>query len=71
MKPHSFVQVVGRWSDVRTDPIHVCFENLEGLNHGNVPSGRGSRVCELANGLRLGTTVPSQDLSGTWVTIHG
>jgi hypothetical protein len=29
------------------------------------------RVCELANGLRLGTTVPSQDLSGTWVTIRG
>jgi hypothetical protein len=25
---------------------------------------------ELANGLILGTAVPSQDLSGAWVTIH-
>jgi hypothetical protein len=25
----------------------------------------------LANGLRLGTVVLSQDLSGAWATIHG
>jgi hypothetical protein len=29
-----------------------------------------SQALKLANGLRLGTVVPSQDLSGAWVTIH-
>jgi hypothetical protein len=33
-------------------------------------SQRGSQSLELANGLRLGTAVLSQDLSGAWVTIH-
>jgi hypothetical protein len=28
-------------------------------------------VLELANGLRLGTAVPSQELSGVWVTVWG
>jgi hypothetical protein len=28
-------------------------------------------VPELANGLSLSTAVPSENLSGVWVTIHG
>jgi hypothetical protein len=47
-----------------TDPVCGCFDNPEGLDRENLPSGRGSRARELANGLRLGTAVPSQDLSG-------
>jgi hypothetical protein len=50
----------------RTDPIHGCFHNRGGggLNSGDLPSWRGSRARELVDDLRLGTTVPSQDLSG-------
>jgi hypothetical protein len=36
-----------------TDNICRCFDNLEGLNNGHLPSGRGSQVREMANGLRL------------------
>jgi hypothetical protein len=35
-----------------------------------MPSGHDPRVHELANGLRLGTAVPSQDLSGASVTFR-
>jgi hypothetical protein len=56
---------------MRTDPVHRYFDNPEGLNNGDLPSWRGSYIRKLVNGLRLGTTVPSQDLSGAWVTIHG
>jgi hypothetical protein len=49
---------------VRIDPIHGCFNNLEGLNCGNLPSGHDSRVHELANDLRPNTVASSQDLSG-------
>jgi hypothetical protein len=56
---------------MRTDPVHGYFDNPEGLNRGNLPSGYGSWVRELANSLRLGTALPSQDLSGSWVIIHG
>jgi hypothetical protein len=54
-----------------TDPICGCFDNPEGRNHRSLPSGCGSRVCDLANGLRLGTAVLSHDLSGAWVIVHG
>jgi hypothetical protein len=54
-----------------TDPIHGCSDNLDGLNNGGLPSWRGPRVHELVNGLRLDTAVPSQDLSGSWVTVSG
>jgi hypothetical protein len=53
------------------DPVHGCFNNPEGLNHGNLSSGHGSWVRELANGLRLGTALPSRDLSEAWVAVHG
>jgi hypothetical protein len=56
---------------VCTDPGNRCFNNLEGLNNGHLPSRRGPRVHELANGLRLDTVVSSQDLSGAWVTVRG
>jgi hypothetical protein len=56
---------------MRTNPVYRCFDNLEGLNNNHFPSGRGPRVHELANGLRLGTVVPSQDLSESCVTIRG
>jgi hypothetical protein len=50
-------------------PIHGCFDNLEGLNNGHLTSQHGYQVHELANILRLGTTVLSQDLNGVWVTV--
>jgi hypothetical protein len=34
-------------------------------------SRRSSQAFELTSSLRLGTIVPSQNLSGAWVTIHG
>jgi hypothetical protein len=71
MKPHSFVRIVKRWCGICTDPVLKCLDDPEGLNNGYLPSGHGPRVHELANGLRLGIAVLSQDLSGTWVTIHG
>jgi hypothetical protein len=43
---------------MHTDLVHGCFGNPEGLNNGHLPSRRGPRVHELANGLRLGTVVP-------------
>jgi hypothetical protein len=46
------------------DPVCGCFDNPERLNYRDLPGGRGSRVRELADGLRLSTTLPSQDLSG-------
>jgi hypothetical protein len=48
-----------------------CFDNPEGLNNRHLPSWHGPRVHELAIDLRLGNVVPSQDLSGAWVTVHG
>jgi hypothetical protein len=49
---------------LRTDPIRGCFDDLDGPNNGYLPNGRGSRVHELANGLRLGIVVLSLDYSG-------
>jgi hypothetical protein len=43
--------------------------NPEGLNCKDLLEGIIPELDELANGLRLNTKVPSQDLSGTWVTI--
>jgi hypothetical protein len=43
---------------------------LKGLKNNHLPSGRGPQVHELANGLRPGIAMPSQDLSGDWVTVH-
>jgi hypothetical protein len=71
MKPHGSVRVVRRWCGMHIDPVHGCFNNPEGLNHGNLSSGHGSWVCELANGLRLGAALPSRDLSEAWVAVHG
>jgi hypothetical protein len=53
-----------------TDPIVRCFINLEGLNCEDLLEGVILKLDELANGLRLNTEVPSQDLSGAWVTIR-
>jgi hypothetical protein len=71
MKPHCSVRVVRWWCGVCPDPAYGCFDNLDGMNNGHMPSGHDPRVHELANGLRLGTAVPSQDLSGASVTFHG
>jgi hypothetical protein len=68
MKPHSSVQVVRKWCGMHTNPILRCFDNPEGMNCENLLVGI---VLELANGLRLGTVVSSQDLSGAWVIIRG
>jgi hypothetical protein len=66
MKPHGSVRVVRMWCGLRIDPILRCFNNLEGLNYGNLLV---DIVRELANGLRLSTEVPSQDPSGAAVTV--
>jgi hypothetical protein len=68
MKPLSSIWVVRMWCGTCTDPILRCFDILEGLNYGDLQVGV---VPKLANGLRLGTAVLSQDLSGAWVTIYG
>jgi hypothetical protein len=64
IKPHGSIWVVRRWCDMCTDPIRGCFNNPEGLSNGHLPSERGPQVRELANSLKLGIVVPSQDLSG-------
>jgi hypothetical protein len=64
MKPHGYIQVVRKWHRMRVDLVLKCLDDLEGLNNRHLPSGHGPRVCEWANSLRLGTAVPSQDLSG-------
>jgi hypothetical protein len=56
MKPHGSIQVVRIWCDMRTDPVLGCFDNIEGLNCGDLLVGL---VPELANGLRLDITVLS------------
>jgi hypothetical protein len=68
MKSHGSVRVVRMWCVICTDPIVGCFDNLEGLNCGNLLVGEAP---ELANDLRLSTVVPSQDLSGAWITFRG
>jgi hypothetical protein len=70
MKAHGSIRVVRRWCGMRTNPVRGYLDNLEGLNYGNLPSGPGSRARELANGLRPGTAVSSQNLSGVWVTVR-
>jgi hypothetical protein len=57
------------WCGMRIDPIYRCFNNPEGLNNRHLPSWHSPRVRELANSLRLGTVVLSQDLSGVYVTV--
>jgi hypothetical protein len=64
MKPHGPIRVVRKWRSLCADLILRCLDNPEGLNNGYLPSKHGPRVHKLANGLRLGTTVPSQNLSG-------
>jgi hypothetical protein len=39
MKPHSSVRVVRKWCSLHTDPILRCFDNLEGLNCGDLLVG--------------------------------
>jgi hypothetical protein len=39
MKPHGSVRVVRMWGRIRTNPVLRCFDNLEGLNYGNVLVG--------------------------------
>jgi hypothetical protein len=56
------------WCEIHTDPVLRCFVNLEGLNCEDMLEGMVLELGELANDLRLSTKVPSQDLSGVWVT---
>jgi hypothetical protein len=59
------VQVGRRVCGAHTYHIRGCFDNSDG----HLPSQLGSRVCELANYLRLGIVVLSQDLTGVWITM--
>jgi hypothetical protein len=70
MKPHGFIRVIRKWRGMCINPVLRCFDNPEGLNNGDLPSWYSFRVCELANGLRIGTIMLSQDLSGAWVTVR-
>jgi hypothetical protein len=47
---------------VSTDPILRCFIDPEGLSYEDLLEGIIPKLGELANGLRLKTEVPSQDL---------
>jgi hypothetical protein len=71
MKPHSSIQVVRKWRGMCAIPILRCLDDSEWLNNRYLPSKRSPQVRELANGLRHGTAMPSQDMSGAWVTIWG
>jgi hypothetical protein len=64
MKPHGSIRVVIRWRDLHVDPIRRCFDDPEWLNNGYLASGCDPRVRELANSMRLGTEVTSQDMCG-------
>jgi hypothetical protein len=68
MKPYDYARVVKKWCGMRTNPVLRCFDNSEGLNCEDLTIGV---VPELANGMRLGTVVPSQDLSGACITVRG
>jgi hypothetical protein len=52
------------WCGIHTDPILRCSVSLEGLNWEDLLEGVAPELGELANGLRVSTKVPSQDLSG-------
>jgi hypothetical protein len=52
------------WCGICTEPVLGCVNNSEGLNCGDLLEGVIPELVELANGLRLNTEVPSQDLSG-------
>jgi hypothetical protein len=52
------------WCSIFTDLILRCVNNPEGLNYGDLLEGIIPELGELANGLRLNTEVPCQDLSG-------
>jgi hypothetical protein len=71
MKPHGSVRVVRLGYDEHTNSILRCFINPEGLNYRDLLVGMVHEFVELANGLRLSIEVPSQDLSGAWVTVWG
>jgi hypothetical protein len=69
MKPCGSVRVVRMWCGICTDPILKCFDNSEGLSYGNLVVGVISRALKLANSMRLGIVVPSQDLSGACINV--
>jgi hypothetical protein len=71
MKPHCFVWIVRLGCRERTNPVLRCFVNPEGMNCRDLLVGMSHEFIELTNSLRLSTDVPSQDLSGAWVTIRG
>jgi hypothetical protein len=57
-------QVVKWMCGAHTSPVRGCLDKPVGMNYEDLPSQCGSHARELASGLRLGTAVPSQDLSG-------
>jgi hypothetical protein len=59
------------WCGNHTDPVLMSFINPEGLNCEDLLEGVVPELDELANSLRLGIEVPSQDLSGVWFTFRG
>jgi hypothetical protein len=39
MEPHGSIRVVRKWCGKRTNAILRCFNNLKGLNYGDLPVG--------------------------------
>jgi hypothetical protein len=62
---------LSEWCVECTDPILRCFVNPGGAELRGLPSWHGPQAHKLANGLRMSTKAPSQDLSAAWVTIQG
>jgi hypothetical protein len=71
MKTHNSIWVVRLGCNKRTNPILRCFVNSKRLNYEDLLVGMVHEFVDLANGLRLSTEVPSQDLSGVWITVRG
>jgi hypothetical protein len=69
MKSHNSICVGRMWCKILTDPVLRCFVNPKGLSCGDLLVGVVPR--DMANGLRLSTVVPSQDLTRAWVTVQG
>jgi hypothetical protein len=71
MEPHGSIRVFRNVVQNSHRPHPQVFCEPGGAELRGLASWRGPRALELANGPRLSTTVPSQDLSGARVTFRG
>jgi hypothetical protein len=57
------------WCGICTNLVLRCVNNSEVLNCGDLLECVILELGELANGLRLNSEVPYQDLSGAWLAV--